>query len=44
MENFLELNNEQMLDIDGGVITLTIGGWIAVGCVGAGFVAGLIWG
>ena len=27
MENFLELNNEEMLDIDGGVaITLTIGG------------------
>ncbi len=43
MNQFTELTNEEVMDIDGGSITLTTGALIALGCFGAGTALGIGW-
>lgn len=40
----LELNNEELAAVDGGVVSFTVGALVGIGLFGAGTVAGLIWG
>lgn len=41
--NFMEMQNEEMTNIDGG-LAITVGGIIVVGLFTLGTAAGLIWG